>query len=173
LYQAREVADTEIMKNLHKQLRELVVSTGASKHYTPDLTNELLDKVMFFDKQITDEDLADSFPRLMKRRADLKKQALEDGYAGDNLLQPLTPVTLRDVAVLLSWGTDAHISFQDLVWDALAPNAIVYQFYPIDPAKSDDENKKIIKINPEVYKKEDVVVPNSGRVSDGFYKKIL
>ena len=173
LYQAIEVADPQIIQDLHQQLQQLVVSTGASKHYTARLTNELLKKGMFLDKQITDEVLASSFPQLMETRANRKKDALEYGYTGDNLLQPLTPVTLGDAAILLSWGTDAHISFQDLVWDVLAPNAIVYQFYAIDPTKSDDENNKIIKINPEVYKQEDVVVPNSGGFLGDLYKRIL
>jgi hypothetical protein len=59
------------------------------------------------------------------------------------------------------------------VWDALAQNAIVYQLYAIDPAKfSKDENNKIIKINPEVYKKVDVISPNTG-ASNALYKRIL
>ena len=163
LYQARETVSPKIMQYLHNQLLPLIVRTGASKYYTPRLANELLKKVIF-DKQITDEVLTSSFPQLMQTRANLKKQALEDGYIED-LLQPLTPIKLGDVPVLLSWGTDAHISFQDLVWDALAPNAIVYQLYAIDPTRNGDENNKIIKINLEVYKKADVITPNSGRFS--------
>jgi hypothetical protein len=173
-YQATEVTDSEIMHNLHDQLRQLIVSTGASKNYTARLTNELLEKVISFDTQITDEILADSFPQLMQIRADLKKQALEEGDTSDNLLQPVTPVKLGDVPILLSWGTDAHISFQDLVWDTLAQKAIVYQLYAIDPIKSGDENNKIIKINPEVYKKMDVISPNAGAFSkqNNRYKRI-
>jgi hypothetical protein len=172
LYQAIEGAHPKIMEYLHNQLIQLMVSTGVSKNYTANFVQALLDRAMIFDKQITDEVLANSFPQLMEIRANLKEQALEEAYIGDNLLQPLTPIKLGDVDILLSWGTDAHISFQDLVWDALAPKSIVYQFYAIDPIKSDDENNKIIKINPKEYKKDDVIVPNSGRASEDQVKLI-
>jgi hypothetical protein len=111
----------------------------------------------------------------MQKRAHLREQALQEGYMVSGLLQPLTPIKLGDVPVLLSWGTDAHISFQDLVWDALASNAIVYQLYEIDPIAHDnrDNNNKIIKISPEIYKKTNVIVPNAVRVSESQYKKIF
>ena len=104
----------------------------------------------------------------LQKRAKLKEGALETGDVYEDLLNPLTPAQLGDVSVLLSWGTDAHINFQDLVWDALAPNAIVYQLYAIDPRKQgDDTNNQIIKINPEIYKKADVITPNAGRMATG------
>jgi len=172
LYQAMEVANSEIMQYLYNQLQSLIVHTGAGKNYTPHLVKAFLDKTIVFNKQITDEVLTSSFPQLMQLRASLREEALKGGYAGDNLLQPLTPVKLGDVPILLAWGTDAHISFQDLVWNALAPKAIVYQLYAIDPTKSGNENDKIIKINPEVYKKADVVTPNSG-ASNARFKRML
>lgn len=173
LYQAIESANPEIIESLRGQLVQLITTAGANKNYSAGLTNAFLDKVMISGQQITDEVLISSFPQLMEKRSELKKQALADGYTGDNLLQPLTPVKLGDVDILLSWATDAHISFQDLVWQGLAPNAVVYEFYAIDPTKSDDENNKIIKINPEVYKKQDVIVPNSGRSLEWRYKRVL
>lgn len=173
LYQVIESSSAEVVEYLRNQLVQLITSTGANKKYTEHLTNAFVDKVMFSGTQITDELLANSFPQLMEIRANFKKEALESGYIDNNLLQPLTPVKLGDIAALLSWGTDAHISFQDLVWGALASNAIIYQFYAIDPTKSGDENNKIIKINRDVYKKQDVVVPNSGRESEAQYKRIL
>jgi hypothetical protein len=78
LYEATEIGDLQIMNNLRDQLRQLVVSTGANKNYTPRLTNALLERAINFDKQITDELLSSSFPQLMQIRADLKKQALEE-----------------------------------------------------------------------------------------------
>jgi len=172
LYQAREVVDPKIMQYLHNQLLQLMVNTGASKNYTPNLAKAFLNKAIPFNKQITDEVLASSFPQLMQRKADLKEQALQEGAIEDSLLLPLTPIKLGDVPVLLSWGTDAHISFQDLVWDALASNAIVYQLYAVDPKEQSDKNNKIIKIIPDTYKKEDVVIPNAGRGSEDKYKRI-
>lgn len=166
LYQAKANDSPEIMQSLHSQLLSLMGTTGASKNYTPRFVTALLDKLIF-DQQITDEVLATKFPQLMDIRAKLKREALEEGYADNDLLNPLTPVELGDVSVLLSWGTDAHISFQDLVWDALAPNAVVYQLYAIDPKKHEDNNNQILKINPEIYKKADVITPNAGAMSRG------
>jgi hypothetical protein len=166
LYQLKETVNPKTVQYLHNQLLQLMVSTGVTKQYTPNLTNALLSKTISFDKKITDEVLASSFPQLMQTRVDLREQALQQGFTEEDLLQPLTPIRLGNVSVLLSWGTDAHINFQDLVWDALAPNAIVYQLYAINPNESDDANNKIIKVNPELYKKVDVVIPNTGRMSE-------
>lgn len=166
LYQKKKSDFPEIMQDLRNQLLSLMTTTGATKNYTPRFTNELLDKPMF-DQQITDEVLAKSFPQLMEIRADLTKQSLEEGYGAYDIINPLTPIKLGDVSVLLSWGTDAHVSFQDLVWDALAPNAVVYQLYSIDPKKQEDNNNQIIKVNPEVYKKADVITPNAGAMARG------
>jgi hypothetical protein len=172
LYQLKDSVDSKAVQYLQNQLLQLMVSTGASKQYAANFTNALLNKTISFGKQTTDEVLAGTFPRLMQKRAELREEALQEGSIDNDLLQPLTPVKLGDVSVLLSWGTDAHISFQDLVWDTLAPNAIVYQLYAHDPNKNDDANNKIIKVNPEVYKKVDVVIPNAGRASEGQYKRI-
>lgn len=172
LYQLKDNVDPKTVQYLQNQLLQLMVSTGASKQYTANFTNALLNKTISFGKQITDEVLAGSFPRLMQKRAELKEEALQEGSISNDLLQPLTPVKLGDVSVLLSWATDAHISFQDLVWDALAPNAIVYQLYANDPNKTNDVNNKIIKVNPEIYKKVDVVIPNAGPASEAQYKRI-
>lgn len=166
LYQAIKIANkpltvpSKVMQYLHNQLLSLIVHTGSSKHYTPHLVKAFLDKAVI-DGPIADESLTNNFPKLMQMRSNLKKQS----YREDNILQPLTPIKLGDMPVLLSWGTDAHISYQDLVWDALAPNAIVYQLYAIDPINDEDENNRIIKIDPEIYKKSDVITPNSGRDS--------
>ncbi len=199
-YQTTEIAgfgentSSKIIESLRAQLLNLIESTGINKNYTSKFVNELLEKSIDFDKQITDEDLAKIFPQLMEIRQELKEgdvqyealevEALEVEAQSeelaedieaiqDNLMQELTPVQLGDVSVLLSWGTDAHISFQDLVWDALAKKAIVYQLYATDPIKLDDETKQIIKVNPEVYKKVDVITPNSGKESEKKYKRIL
>lgn len=153
------------MQYLYNQLLPLIVQTGANKNYTPRLVQAFLDRTML-KESVTDEVLAKiGFPHLMEVRANMRKQALKDGYAGNDLLNPLTPIKLANMPVLLSWGSDAHISFQDLVWDALAPNAIVYELYAVDPVKDNVENNKIIKVNIETYKKEDVITPNSGRFS--------
>ncbi len=172
LYQLKDNVDPKIVQYLQNQLLQLMVSTGASKQYTGNFTNALLNKTISFGKQITDPVLATAFPRLMQRRVELREEALQEGSVDNDLLQPLTPVKLGDVSVLLSWGTDAHISFQDLVWDALAPNAVVYQLYANDPNKTNDANNKIIKVNPEMYKKVDVVIPNAGRASEDKYKRV-
>jgi hypothetical protein len=80
---------------------------------------------------------------------------------------------LGDIPALLSWGTDAHISFQDLVWNALAPNAAVYEMYMIDPNSDKESNIQIIKVNPEAYKKADVITPNSGAVMEDSVKVVI
>lgn len=174
LYQLKDIDAPKIMQYLQGQLIALIAKTGANKNYTPRLVRAFLDKVII-SEQITDEVLAKDFPLIMQARANLKQLMFEEGdenYVVD-LLQPLTPVKLGDKPVLLSWGTDAHISFQDLVWDALAPNAIVYQLYATNPTELSDENDQIIKVNPEEYKKTDVVIPNAGKSSDAEYKRIL
>lgn len=165
LYQAKRTNSTEIMGSLRNILTSLMKTTGANKYYTPKFTNALLENPMFDEQEITDELLANDFPKLMKIRANLRKEALKEGYADYDLLNPLTPVKLGEVPVLFSWGTDAHISFQDLVWNALASNAIVYELYAINPKKQGDNNNQIIKINPEIYKKTDVITPNAGAIS--------
>lgn len=153
------------MQYLRNQLLALIASTGASKNYTPQLVQALLART-FLNEKVTDKAMARvGFPQLMQMRANVRKRAFQEGYLGDNILQSLTPIKFGDTPELLSWGTDAHISFQDLVWDALAPNAIVYQLYATDPVRLLDEDKKIIKVSPEVYKKSDVITPNSGKAS--------
>jgi len=151
-----------IMRYIRNQLITLITQTGANKQYTPRLVQALLDRTTL-NKPVTDDVLARiGFPQLMEMRSNLKKQALKYGGSGDNLLQPLTPIKFGNAPVLLSWGSDAHITFQDLVWDALVPNAVVYALYKTDPL-GQKYTDKVIKIYPETYKKSDVITPNSGR----------
>lgn len=171
LYQSK-VSELPQEEDVRNQLLSLMKTTGVNKKYTPRFTNALLDKIMF-DQQITDEVLAKSFPQLMKRRADLKTEALDEGSISNDLLNSLTPIKLGDTSILISWGTDAHISFQDLVWDALASNAVIYQLYAIDPRALEDERNQIIKINPEIYKKADVITPNAGTVFEYATGRVL
>lgn len=152
------------MQHLRNVLFSLLVQTGASKNYTPRLVQSFLSRTIL-NEQVTDEAMARiGFSQLMEMRSKLKEQALKDDYLPD-FGQPLTPIKLGNVPVLLSWGADAHISFQDLVWDALVPNAIVYQLYATDHVNTKKDNDKIVKVNPEIYKKSDVITPNSGRYS--------
>lgn len=165
LYEDKPITvSPKTMQYLRNVLFTLLVQTGVNKNYTPRLVQSFLSRTIL-NEQVTDEAMARiGFPQLMEMRSNLKKQALKDGYSGGNLVLPLTPIKLGNMPVLLSWGTDAHISFQDLVWDALVPNAIVYELYSTDPISRQDTDK-IVKVNPETYKKSDVITPNSGRDS--------
>jgi hypothetical protein len=165
LYQ-KKVSSASEKEYLKDQLLSLIASAHNSKNPTTAFINALLERSMFSEK-ITDKLLEKNFPNLSWMKDEGRKKALKEGEIDYDLLNSVTPIKLGDVPVLLSWASDAHISFQDLVWDAIVPNAIIYQLYAFDPEKRDNKNNKIIKINPEIYKKSDVVTPNAAIAIEG------
>jgi hypothetical protein len=158
----------EMRERLWHSLLDRIKHIGADKQYKPQLVQNLLSKPMA-DRPASIQDLERlGFPAIVsyKQANGLSLSELSD----------LKPYMLGSVPVLISFGVDPHINFQDLVWQVLKPNAIVYKLYHTDlSVKADLATARIIKVNPAAHKQEDVISKGGGGGEflevDDFYKK--
>jgi len=161
----------ENVAQLASALKSLVLQFKANTTYSPKFVTRLFQDPLITGPITEGKIIKQGFPILMAERKRVRFGQEEKSFI--NILYDMIPVNLGKVPVLIGLGIDPHISFQDLVWDTLKPNALVYTLYHHDPLQ-DKDTSVIGKVNITQYKKANVITPNSGAIDlkEG-YKKVI
>ena len=187
LLQLRLTLKNSTINNIKCALIDILLKTGADKKYTPKLVQELLSNsyIEKYIQQVKDEELsqklaeakllvireiAKSFPELLKAKPEeLGKTTKEEDEEEEEISTGLTlPASfelleLNNSKILLSFGSDAYISFQDLIIESLAPQNLVYTLDTKDQTIQSKNDDVVTKINTTEYKKIDIVTFKSNR----------
>jgi len=163
-------------ERLRDSLLDRIKHIGADKQYKPQLVQNLLGKPMA-SGTLTIQDLEKlGFSAIVGHWQSNRWKLSE--------LCDLKPFQIGTIPVLISLGVDPHVNFQDLVWQVLKPNALVYKLYHTDLYKLYHTDlsvlaalttARIIKVDPVKHKYEDVISKNGGGgewfTIDPIYKK--
>ena len=173
LYEKVLYADDKAVQSLKQELFEIINKTSAKDSYDAEFITKLHDE--FLTKRISfrEKKLREIVEKAIEKLTD-KNSTPQEIRESEGKIKKAEKAWNEIDYHPIGYFSDPHVFFQDFAWEASAENSIIYTLAQQDPlyfkTVPQPDTSKIVKIDVDAYKKQDVITPNVGTWLGGVWK---